>query len=69
MARANRWLSAVSAMLEPATLAEIEAARVRIADAAIRTPLVRLNVDDAPADIYLKLENLNPLDPSRFAEP
>ena len=32
-----------------------------IAGAAIRTPLVRLNVDDAPAKIYLKLENLQPI--------
>ena len=43
------------------TLAEIEAARARIRGAAIRTPLVRLNIDDAPAAIYLKLENLQPI--------
>ena len=48
-------------MLEPTQLAEIEAARDRIAGAAIRTPLVRLNVEDAPAEIYLKLENLQPI--------
>ena len=42
-------------------LAEIEAARGRIADVAVRTPLVRLRVDDAPAEIYLKLENLQPI--------
>ncbi len=42
-------------------LAEIEAARERIADVAIRTPLVRLRVDEALADIYLKLENLQPI--------
>jgi threonine dehydratase len=42
------------------TPAEIEAARERIAGTAIRTPLVRLHVD-APADIYLKLENLQPV--------
>jgi threonine dehydratase len=42
-------------------LAAIEAARQRIAGAAIRTPLVRLHVDDAPAEIYLKLENLQPI--------
>ena len=42
-------------------LAEIRAARERIAGAALRTPLVRLNVDDAPADIYLKLECLQPI--------
>ena len=48
-------------MLEPTELAEIEAAATRIAGAAIRTPLVRLNVEDAPAEIYLKLENLQPI--------
>ena len=48
-------------MLEPTELAEIEAAANRIAGAAIRTPLVRLNVEDAPAEIYLKLENLQPI--------
>jgi threonine dehydratase len=42
-------------------LGAIEAARERIAGAAIRTPLVRLHVDDAPAEIYLKLENLQPI--------
>ena len=42
-------------------LATIEAARERIAGVAIRTPLVRLQVDDAPAEIYLKLENLQPI--------
>ena len=42
-------------------LADIRAARERIAGAALRTPLVRLNVDDAPADIYLKLECLQPI--------
>lgn len=40
---------------------EIRAARRAIIGAAIRTPLVRLNVWDAPADIYLKLENLQPI--------
>jgi threonine dehydratase len=43
------------------TLADIEEARRRIVGAAIRTPLVRLNVSDAPAEIYLKLENLQPI--------
>jgi threonine dehydratase len=41
-------------------LAEIRAARERIAGAAVRTPLVRLHVE-APAEIYLKLENLQPV--------
>jgi threonine dehydratase len=38
----------------------IESARERIAGTAVRTPLVRLNVD-APAEIWLKLENLQPI--------
>jgi len=41
-------------------LAAIEEARDRIAGVALRTPLVRLQVD-APAEIYLKLENLQPI--------
>jgi threonine dehydratase len=40
------------------TLAAIEAARGRLAGLAIRTPLIRLNADHLPAEIYLKLENL-----------
>src|SRR5579863_4732771 len=39
-------------------LADIEAARARIAGSVIRTPLVPLYVEGAPAQIYLKLENL-----------
>lgn len=42
-------------------LAEIEAARARIAGVALRTPLLRLHLKDAPAEIYLKLENLQPI--------
>ena len=42
-------------------LAEIEAARARIAGSVVRTPLLRLHVEDAPAEIYLKLENLQPI--------
>jgi threonine dehydratase len=41
-------------------LAAIEAARDRIKGAAVRTPLVRLHVE-GPAEIYLKLENLQPI--------
>ena len=41
-------------------LADIRAARERIAGAAVRTPLVRLGAD-APAEIWLKLENLQPI--------
>ena len=43
------------------TLDDIRQAQKRIAGAAIRTPLVRLNVAEAPAEIYLKLENLQPI--------
>jgi threonine dehydratase len=46
---------------EPIALAAIEAARERIKGAALRTPLIRLNVGDAPAEIYLKLEDLQPI--------
>ncbi len=47
--------------LAPVSLEEIRAARERIAQGVIRTPLVRLNVQDAPAEIYLKLETLQPI--------
>jgi len=43
------------------TLDEIQQARRSIVGSAIRTPLVRLNVFDAAAEIYLKLENLQPI--------
>jgi len=40
---------------------DIQRARQVIKGAAIRTPLVQLNVSDAPARIHLKLENLQPI--------
>jgi threonine dehydratase len=42
-------------------LDEIRRAQDRIRGTALRTPLVPLNVSDAPANIYLKLENLQPI--------
>jgi threonine dehydratase len=45
----------------PVSLDEIRAAQRRLAGSIVRTPLVRLNVEDAPAAIYLKLENLQPI--------
>jgi threonine dehydratase len=48
-------------MAEPIPLAEIEAARRRLDGLALRTPLVRLNVDTGGTEIYLKLENLQPI--------
>ena len=43
------------------TLDEIRRASQNIKGQAIRTPLLRLNVCDAPAEIWLKLENLQPI--------
>jgi threonine dehydratase len=43
------------------SLDEIRDARERIAGFALRTPLVRLQAENAPAEIYLKLENLQPI--------
>jgi threonine dehydratase len=42
------------------TLDEIRAARERLTGVTVRTPLVRLNAD-APGEIWLKLENLQPI--------
>lgn len=50
-------------MIEPVRrieLADIEAARSRIAGTAIRTPLVRLELGGRGPEIWLKLENLQP---------
>ena len=46
--------------LEAPTLDEIRAARERLAGVTVRTPLVRLNAD-VPGEIWLKLENLQPI--------
>ena len=42
-------------------LDSILAARQRVYQAAIRTPLVRLYHEDAPGEIYLKLESFQPI--------
>ncbi len=44
----------------PVTLAQVEQARRNIAGTALRTPLVRCYAD-SPAEVYLKLENLQPI--------
>lgn len=44
----------------PITLAQVEEARRNIAGVALRTGLVRCNID-TPAGLYLKLENLQPI--------
>jgi threonine dehydratase len=43
------------------TLAEVHGAQSRLRGIANRTPLVRLDLPDAPAEIWLKLENLQPI--------
>jgi threonine dehydratase len=48
-------------MNEPIPLAEIEAAQARLEGLIVRTPLVRLNVEGVEPEIYLKLENLQPI--------
>ena len=47
--------------LKPIPLQEIRAAQQRIQNIAIRTPLIRMEVQDAPCEIFLKLENLQPI--------
>src|SRR5262247_2172935 len=48
--------------MDPAiSLSAVQDARRVIANSAIRTPLVRLNSQHAPSEIYLKLENLQPI--------
>ncbi len=47
--------------LSPISLADIQAARARLAGTVLRTPLVRFNAPDVPAEIYLKCENLQPV--------
>jgi threonine dehydratase len=46
--------------LEAPTWGEIEAARERIRGAAVRTPVIRLDID-VPFELWIKLENLQPI--------
>jgi len=48
------------ALLAP-TLDEIRDAQRRLRGIALRTPLVRLEVAEQPAEVWLKLENLQPI--------
>jgi threonine dehydratase len=43
------------------TLADVRAARERLAGLVVRTPLLRLPLDDGKGAIHLKLENLQPI--------
>ncbi len=45
----------------PISIGEILAARERLAGIAVRTPLIRYNVDAGAGEIHLKLENLQPI--------
>ena len=45
----------------PLTLEELHHAQDNIRGAVVRTPLVQLNVDLSDTEIYLKLENLQPI--------
>src|SRR6184192_1667324 len=47
--------------VRPIELAQIRAARERIANTIVRTPLIRLQLGPEYADIRLKLENLQPI--------
>ena len=47
--------------IRPIALAEIQAARERIAGIVVRTPLVRLELGPGAPDIRLKLETLQPI--------
>lgn len=47
--------------LRPPSLDDVHEARERIAGAAIRTPLVRYDGDPGEPEIFLKLENLQPI--------
>lgn len=47
--------------VRPIELDEIQAARERIAATIVRTPLVRLQLGEKYPDIWLKLENLQPI--------
>ena len=47
-------------LLNVPKLESIQSARERLMGTVLRTPLIRLQTDDVAAEIYLKLENLQP---------
>jgi len=47
--------------IEPVAIEKIRAAAGRIRGHALRTPMVRLDAGNGPAEIWLKLENLQPI--------
>jgi threonine dehydratase len=54
-------MAATLEAIRPISLADIQAARQRIAQTIVRTPLVRLELGAGYPDIRLKLENLQPI--------
>jgi threonine dehydratase len=54
-------MAATLESIRPITLAEIRAARERIAGTIVRTPLIKLQLGPDYPDIRLKLENLQPI--------
>jgi threonine dehydratase len=54
-------VSAAMRSLSAPTLDEIQAARGRLAGVTVRTPLLRLNAEGTSAEVWIKLENLQPI--------
>ncbi len=52
---------AMNRVMKAASIDDMRDAQARIAGLAVRTPLLRLNVEGTPAEIYLKPENLQPI--------
>lgn len=57
----NQSQRQVTTILRPVPLEAVEAARQRLAGVVLRTPLVRLPVETDEHEVYLKLENLQPI--------
>src|SRR5258708_19859984 len=54
-------MSIVPPTVRPITLDEIRSARERIQGIAVRTPLIKLRHDAVSPEVWLKLENLQPI--------
>jgi threonine dehydratase len=59
--RTTSTMSVISEPVRPIQLSEIQEARKRIAKTIVRTPLIRLEIGPEFPDIWLKLENLQPI--------
>ena len=59
MSDAGHFLLSQKSLI-PISVEQIEKARERIRGHVVRTPIVRLNVEDSDREVYLKLENLQP---------